>query len=85
MAPIAACRVVDVIPNASVVGVGIRFRVLVAGYARKHCEVSRVRVAIAAGRPLAGVSSGIDREPGMIERRAGPGGRSMACRTGGRE
>jgi hypothetical protein len=47
--------------------------------------VCRVRVAIGAGSPFAGVSARIDREPRVIERRPKPRCRVVAGRAGRRE
>lgn len=60
--------------------------VLMAVSATKGCKVVWIDVAIRARRPhTLVVMTGIDREPRMIERCAGPGSRRMTSCAGCRE
>jgi len=66
-------------------GIGIRLAMLVTSDAREDCEICRVNVAIRARSPFAGVRSGIDREPSVVEDSSSPGRGGVTCKAGGRE
>lgn len=72
MARIAIRAVVHVIANSLVIAIRRRLVMGMACDAREDGIIRRVRVAIGAGSPLAGVSPGVDREPCVVERRAEP-------------
>ena len=78
MARIAIRAVIHVISNSLVVAIRRGLVVCVTGDTREDRVIRGVRVTIGAGCPFARVSSGVDREPRVIERRAQPGRGVMA-------
>ena len=74
MALIARRRRIRISLYASVNRVGRRFIVRMAVRATERVVIRRVQMTIRAGGPDVGVRSGVDREPGVIERRSGPVG-----------
>lgn len=61
------------------------FIVCVARDAGEDCVIRRIRMAVSTGGPLAQMRAGVDGEPCVVKRRAGPGGGVVAGRASGWE
>ena len=67
------------------VGIHGRLRVLVAVRATENSVVCRIGVTVVTRRPFAGMTAGIDGEPGVVERGTSSLRCGVACLAGLRE